>query len=535
MCLITVSPKGNSNRAIDLESFIRQGMSSNTHGSGYAYKKEGSNRVFLSKGYTTPEMLLESLASEKLHDSAELIIHHRIGTSGQRADFNMHPFLVSQEEDIVRKTRGLFEYPAMAHNGIIGEFEESGSIYNDTFLFVKNFIAIPEILKFLKENPKQFSTRYRGIIGGEKLAFLFPDRDMILLGNFTEDSGYFHSNGGYKTFTYDKGGSSNKNRVSQSENSYWNRRNEARENLKLLLAGTADDDDDDETNIIKLVPAACGIGYTIGDGHEDEIDDDDPGFPYNVGFERDNSRPQKPLVGSEDVSGLNSSIGNKKHLNGLKFTGLNLKITDKNYRHFVFVPIVNVNTVNADDSTVCKRNYVYELSDYDQNAHINFIMEKYGEQVMHFIDLEASIKWFNIYVNHDYRDKYVNLQKFILANVNAETGLLSATMYKKVSKTLSRVPVYTEYVKFKDHGWFFKDDLQHLCDRYIGSLKKRSESKNALNKFNYAAIADELVRNAVIPTVVKKKEDKIVDIKWDEINPGNIIQAEETDFIESYD
>lgn len=536
MCLITAVPKGKNKKAIDLESFIRHGMSTNTHGSGYAYKKEGSKRVFLSKGYTDADVLLESLASENLHESAELIIHHRIGTSGKRADFNMHPFLISQDENIIKKTRGLFEHAAMAHNGIMGEFEESGSDYNDTFLFVKNFIAIPEIFKFLKENPKQFSTRYKGVIGGEKLAFLFPDRDMILLGNFQEDNGYYHSNGGYKSYVYDRGGSSNHNtnRVSQNEDSYWQKKNKERERLRLLTAGTENDDDNDEKSIIKLVPASCGIGYTIGDD-SDEIEDDDPGFPYAVGFERDNSRTQKPLVGSEDTTGLNSSIGNKKHLNGLKFTGLSLKITNKNFRHFVFVPVVNVATLNSDESSVCKRNYVYELSDYDETAHVNYIMEKYGEQVMHFIDLDASLKWFNVYVNHDYRDKYIDLQKFILANCNAETGLITATMYKKVSKALARVPLYTEYVKFKDHGWFFKDDLQHLCDQYIESLKKRSESRNSLDKFDYAAIADELIRNAVIPTVVKGKQDKIVDINWDEINPGNIIKDDHNEFVENYD
>lgn len=53
MCLITAAPKGVEKKVRDLESFIRQGMSSNTHGSGFAYKKSGTNLIFLHKGFNT--------------------------------------------------------------------------------------------------------------------------------------------------------------------------------------------------------------------------------------------------------------------------------------------------------------------------------------------------------------------------------------------------------------------------------------------------------------------------------------------------
>lgn len=81
---------------------------------------------------------------------------------------------------------------------------------------------------------------------------------------------------------------------------------------------------------------------------------------------------------------------------------------------------------------------------------------------------------------------------------------ISKTMFKKITKTLGRVPDHQAYVYFKKMQ-FFKEDLEHLCNIY-------SESAKFNQKHDYKKIADELIRKAVIPT-----SPKLEDIKWDEI------------------
>ena len=49
------------------------------------------------------------------------------------------------------------------------------------------------------------------IIDTDKIALLFPDRDLELIGKWVEDNGYFHSNTGYKSYTFDRGGISTRN------------------------------------------------------------------------------------------------------------------------------------------------------------------------------------------------------------------------------------------------------------------------------------------------------------------------------------
>lgn len=210
MCLISVIPKGVEKDIVKIRGFIENGMKTNTHGSGYAYKKDESNEVYLSKGYLTPEGIINAIKTDDLGVNDELIIHHRIGTSGLRKDFNTHPFLISEDVDIINKVQGVFNLPVMAHNGVFMEWSDIESDFNDTFLFVKEFMSNPNILNMLKNDEKLFLKRFRSLVSGERLAFLFPDRDMILLGHFVQDDECFHSNTGYKSFVFDRGGSSTK-------------------------------------------------------------------------------------------------------------------------------------------------------------------------------------------------------------------------------------------------------------------------------------------------------------------------------------
>ncbi len=207
MCLISIGPKGTEKTGIALASFIKQGMESNTDGSGCCWKKDKTKYVSLKKGFRKPEDLIEFIDSLKLTIDDEIIIHHRIGTSGEKNDVNMHPFVVSRDVIKLQAIEGKFKHPIMAHNGIFGFYSDYYSKFSDTYHFVEKFMSNRNILNILKEDVNYFMDLFRGSqIQSNKLAFLFPDRDLITIGNFTEDSGYLHSNSGYKKYEYNYGG-----------------------------------------------------------------------------------------------------------------------------------------------------------------------------------------------------------------------------------------------------------------------------------------------------------------------------------------
>lgn len=216
MCLITVCPKGTSKNMEILEGFIRNGASSNSQGSGFAYKKNNETGVYINKGFFLVDDLIAAIEKLNLDDEDELIIHHRISTHGKVDKFNTHPFVVSEKQDEIIYLKGKVNKPVFAHNGIFSEYGDRNSDFSDTYHFCKRFLSIPKITNLLTRDPFLFESTFDRIIGHQKLVFLFPEKDkelyIVNVDSFTEDGGYYHSNGGYKSYVHDRGGSS------------WNRR-----------------------------------------------------------------------------------------------------------------------------------------------------------------------------------------------------------------------------------------------------------------------------------------------------------------------
>ena len=89
----------------------------------------------------------------------------------------------------------------MAHNGVIYDFEEKGSIYSDTQLFVNKCVSYLYNLnhKFLHDDRTR--NLFEPIINGSRLAFLDRHGNIYRYGEWCEDDGIFYSNEGYIPWT----------------------------------------------------------------------------------------------------------------------------------------------------------------------------------------------------------------------------------------------------------------------------------------------------------------------------------------------
>lgn len=215
MCIISVAPKGVKKDTEEVYNFIRQGAKSNSSGSGFMFKRSGSNVVNIDKGYFNVEELIKSLKEYNLQEDDELVVHHRIPTSGNVNNLNCHPFVISTKHNEVIMLKGEINKPCMAHNGVfskIDKYESLNKDFSDTYTFAKHIMSKKPIMSIFLHERDLFDVCMDNIIGRDKIAILFPDRDIEMVGNWVKDNGYFHSNTGYKSYIYDRGGSSSNNR-----------------------------------------------------------------------------------------------------------------------------------------------------------------------------------------------------------------------------------------------------------------------------------------------------------------------------------
>lgn len=209
MCVISVLPKGKSKYGDNITKFITNGFNNNHHGSGFMYKKNKSNIVNISKGYNSLNNLLEDLEKLKLTENDELVIHHRIGNVGAIDDSNTHPFPCVNDEQLLSTLKIGVKLPCLVHNGTFQnliEFKGLNPTKSDTYAFARYIMSNDNILSILKTDSDYFKTVFQSILANAKLCFLFPDRDLLMLGSFIEDDGYYHSNMGYKNEYIDWGG-----------------------------------------------------------------------------------------------------------------------------------------------------------------------------------------------------------------------------------------------------------------------------------------------------------------------------------------
>lgn len=409
MCLITAIPKGKVKYSKDLEGFIKEGMSSNTDGSGFMYKRDGENVVNIDKGYRSPESILKAIRDLDLQIKDELVIHHRIGTSGAKNEINMHPFVVSDNALVLQTIKGAVNLPVMAHNGVFSEYSDYQSPYSDTYHFVNQFMSIPEITSLVKRDTKTYQKIFGRLMSYNKLAFLFPDRDMILIGNFTEDDGNYHSNGGYKTFVYDRGCSSDK--------------------------------DSKNTGLV------CRHNSRYFQDNDTESDDDD--------------YPSREATATAKV--ISQVISKRVVENNLVFDAELINVTKDNYKHFIIIAIDNWN------KGMITKGKAYTFEHFHEDTIYNYIVTFDEDKIMHSINYNNHKQNFRIYI----RAEFVEFYKGLFNLVKEINGTPSKTMLKKIGKVIERRKnqhsfKYKDYgyVKFKDLKYLYEkyvnDDFKEI-------------------------------------------------------------------------
>ena len=209
MCLISICPKGTEKNTKEVHDFIGNGFISNTDGSGFMYKKDGTNKINVVKGFFDSQEMIDYISKLNLEVNDELVIHHRNGTSGLVSAENCHPFVISKDNNTITDTCIETDNPCIVHNGMIYGITNQmflNSQFSDTFAFVKYIMAADGVMEMYNNSFSTFELLTDSFLGSDKLCLLHPDRDLTTVGNYLTDNGYLHSNSGYKFNYYDRGG-----------------------------------------------------------------------------------------------------------------------------------------------------------------------------------------------------------------------------------------------------------------------------------------------------------------------------------------
>lgn len=198
MCIIAIKPK---NKDLQDKETLKTCFTRNSDGSGYMFVHDGA--VEIKKGYMTFDEFYKDLINDynKYNlKNQNLVMHFRIGTSGQSKVGCTHPFAITNDYDKLNETR-IKSNIGVCHNGIISNYNDRNGKYSDTQIYIAKVLTPLIKLNINSYKFKDIQTIIKDTTNS-KWAILDKFDDVYTIGDFVEDNGYLYSNSTYKKFEY---------------------------------------------------------------------------------------------------------------------------------------------------------------------------------------------------------------------------------------------------------------------------------------------------------------------------------------------
>jgi predicted glutamine amidotransferase len=182
MCIILVVPK---KKKLPDEDTLRRCFKNNPDGCGLMYLDNES--VIIKKGMMDEDIAISAITAihQDIGKKSPLVIHFRIGTSGKKKDpVCCHPFPISNNYKDLYKLQTVCDR-ALAHNGIIYQYESTRSALSDTMFFTKMLSGLTS------------SSMIKRALNGHnasRFVYLSSDGTIIRTGIWNHYNGCFYSN-----------------------------------------------------------------------------------------------------------------------------------------------------------------------------------------------------------------------------------------------------------------------------------------------------------------------------------------------------
>ena len=176
MCVICVSEKGVRQPN---EQEIRYMWSSNPHGAGYMFARDG--KVEIHKGFMDIKDFLRSVNGEGFTADDVVVYHFRISTQAGVTPEMTHPFPLSGDLEDMKILDCLCDV-GIAHNGIIHLTSNNDKEYSDTALFVADYLSY--IIRDTRDITDKHVKNIIKELAGSKLVLLNGDGELSIIGEF---------------------------------------------------------------------------------------------------------------------------------------------------------------------------------------------------------------------------------------------------------------------------------------------------------------------------------------------------------------
>jgi hypothetical protein len=192
LCVIVFKPQLHN---LPQKKLLKRCFKENQDGIGFAYNKDGHN--IINKGFFDFDDFYSALAKE-VDYYTPAIIHFRFKSHGNISAENCHPFPITGDAELLRKTDVETKEVVMAHNGVLSVGATTNRGMSDTMIFIKDILSEGLIKDniFSEDAPVLFLIRKA--IGSDRMIFMNNSGRSLLLGDFEKDKGVYYSNDDYK-------------------------------------------------------------------------------------------------------------------------------------------------------------------------------------------------------------------------------------------------------------------------------------------------------------------------------------------------
>lgn len=200
MCIIVVKKK---NLELPKKETLKTCFEKNSDGAGYMYAK--NKQVIIKKGFFSFEEFYKNLKNDYDKNNLKnqnLVLHFRIGTSGGINKEKTHPFILTNNKNLIDKVEKVnYCKSGVVHNGIFNDYCYERK-FSDTQNYIMDFLY-PLSKKFnFNFNDKLFKICVNNSINTSKLVILNYNDELSIFGNFEEEEGILYSNSTYKKIDY---------------------------------------------------------------------------------------------------------------------------------------------------------------------------------------------------------------------------------------------------------------------------------------------------------------------------------------------
>lgn len=216
MCLIIAKRRGFELDLDFLKWCMKNGGTYNNDGIGAGFRNTQTNTLEMIKYAPSNDLkpLIKWIEALNVGKDDELMIHQRQGTAGSKTSSNAHPYILGERaymkdshgKGVLTIRTNNVKLGLFAHNGIFHNYATTENTLSDSYNYGIQFFGSMAEINLLKSE----RTKYLETLSGcthQRLAFMFPDTDMLLWNINICERGLVFSNNGYSSGKYnDRGG-----------------------------------------------------------------------------------------------------------------------------------------------------------------------------------------------------------------------------------------------------------------------------------------------------------------------------------------